>query len=81
MGHSIAVAGRMMPPPITAAVRTTVTTTITSTVADWAGLHFVHRSTCTDHGPLKWEEEGAGGACPLQYLWGPSMLLARPGKC
>jgi len=22
-----------------------------------------------------------GGACPLQYLWGPSMLLAPPGKC
>jgi len=33
VGHSTAVAGRMMPAPITAAVRTTATTTITSTVA------------------------------------------------
>jgi len=33
VGHSTAAAGRMMPVPITAAVRTTVTTTITSTVA------------------------------------------------
>jgi len=33
VGHSTAVAGRMLPAPITAVVQTTVTTTVTSTVA------------------------------------------------
>ena len=36
-------------------------------------------------GPDPWAAEvgGGGRACPppLQYLWGPSMLLAPPGKC